>query len=129
MAAGQQGLLDFYYPQLVDLDKTITTTEINNKFEKHKENVSTQNSELEKQRLYELNKNIENKKIYNYTLLELLIGIKDTWFYLFDDLLQKKFYSETLTKDNRLFFIGLTITLFVIIIYLYDIIFDNTNKN
>jgi hypothetical protein len=125
MAAGQQGLLDFYYPQLVNLDKTITTTEFdinkfNKTFESQKETVNTDSLELQ-----ELNKQEKPKKLYNYSLMELLIGIKDTWFYLFDDLLQKKFYTETFTKDNRPFFIGLTIVLFVIIIYLYNIIFDN----
>ena len=130
----QQGLLDFYRPELVNLDKTVTTTEFdvtefNKDFEAHRENVGHQVSEIEKQRLQEFNKQEQSKSIYNLSLFEIFIGIKDTWFGLFDDLLQQKFYTETFTKDNRIFFIGVTIVLFVTVIYLYNMIFSNFNSD
>jgi len=130
----QQGLLDFYRPELVNLDKTVTTTEFdpvqfNKDFEAHKENVGHQVSEIEKQRLQEFNEQEKNKSLYDLSLFEILIGIKDTWFGLFDDLLQQKFFTETFIRDNRIFYIGLTIVIFVIVIYLYNMIFSDFDSS
>lgn len=123
----QQGLLDFQYPQLVNLDRQIATkrfdlVEFNKKFEAQKEAVKQQNLEINQQKLMELNEQEALKKPYELTFAEMLIGIKDTWFEIIDDLLQQKFYMETFTKNNRLFYIGLTFIIIVILVYLYDII-------
>src|SRR6186713_2624865 len=67
-------------------------------------------------------------KPYQQSFSKILIGIKDTWFGLMDDLIQRKFYIETFTKNNRLFYIGLTIVIIIIVIFLFNIIFNNYDK-
>ena len=65
------------------------------------------------------------KKIYQLSVGEILIGIKDTWFEIIDDLLQQRFSLSIFTKGNRLFFIGLTIAIIVLIVYLYEILTED----
>jgi hypothetical protein len=69
--------------------------------------------------------NIEKKSLYNLSIAELLIGIKNTWFGILDDLLAQKFEIKTITKDNRLFFIGLTVILIATILYIYNFFIED----
>jgi hypothetical protein len=55
----------------------------------------------------------------NLSLYQILINTKDAWFYLLDDLLEQRFEIETFTKNNRLFYIGLTLIFFASILYIY----------
>lgn len=148
---GQQGLNDFKYPQLTKFDNfdnnipsgstgatgnntnndTIKQLQqpgqfdlqkFNKAFEQNKVQTSQINSSLESQRLAKLNSLAPPLKPYQLSFSELLVGIKDSWFELIDELLQSQFYIETFTKKNRMFYIGLTIVIIVIIIYLYDVI-------
>jgi hypothetical protein len=73
------------------------------------------------------------KKIYELSVGEILIGIKDTWFDILDDILQRQISFDIITKNNRLFYIGLTIVIIALIIYLYELLIeddmpDNSNK-
>lgn len=68
--------------------------------------------------------NLKDKSLFNLSVAELIIGIKDTWFGILDDLLAKKLEIQTLKKNNRLFFIGLTIVIIVTIIYIYNFFID-----
>lgn len=77
--------------------------------------------EEDKQKLAKLDKTIIQKPITDLSVGEILIGIKNSWFDLIDDLLQRRFTMSTFTKNNRLFYIGVTIVIFIIIIYLYDV--------
>ena len=56
----------------------------------------------------------------NVSIVNLFIDIKNSWFYLIDDLLQQKFEIETFTKENRLFFIGLTLIFFATILLFFN---------
>jgi hypothetical protein len=60
------------------------------------------------------------KKLHELNIKEILIGIKDTWFEFLDDLLQHKFAPETLTKNNRMFFLGISFVVIMILLYTYD---------
>jgi hypothetical protein len=85
--------------------------------------------EKEKKKLASLEKPEIKKKIYELSVGEILIGIKDTWFDILDDLLQYKFSLDIFIKGNRLFFIGLTIAIIVLIIYLYELLTNNDDEN
>ncbi len=69
---------------------------------------------------------------YKKNIGQLFIGIKDTWFEILDDILDKQFSLKIFTKGNRLFFIGLTICIIGFILVLYDMFMnpseDNTEK-
>lgn len=157
--AGQMGLSDFKYPQLygfakdsqMEVDTGLTErngdlgfdpsninefdiTKFNKAFEENIERTKIQNKIAESQRLGTLQRmedTIQEEKPYNMSVSQILIGIKDTWFYLFDDLLHSQYYVETFTKDNRLFYIGLTIIILVVLVYLFNLIFfsDNISPN
>jgi len=141
---GQQGLNDFQYPQLkgfksnnqntIDLgfdpknEKAFDSQKFNQAFEKQKALSNGSYKDLQEERLGKLNvQNIEQKP-YQLSFMQILINIKDTWFELIDDILNRQFYVETFTKKNRMFYIGITIIFFVICMYLYDIIFDNIDE-
>jgi hypothetical protein len=100
-------------------------------FKKEKAAIENQINSQEKIEKLTQAANTEIKSLYDYSVSELAIGIKDSWFGILDDLLAQKIESKTLTKNNRLFFIGLTIIFICVILYLYnffieeDIIIDN----
>lgn len=144
---GQQGINDFIYPQLTSFNSenhqlsNVTNSsnvssnkldiqEFNKNFEKKIEQSKGENKILERNRLERLNKQQIEKKPYQLSVAEILIAIKDSWFGIIDDLLQRQFYIETFIKKNRMFYIGLTIVIIAIIFYLYDTIIDNSiNSN
>lgn len=141
---GQQGITDFKYPQLVSLSRYNDITNIpydpedvnefdiaqfNRKFEQNKELTTGLNYQLDQERLQAMNQQPEVKKPWQLSISEILVGIKDSWFGLLTDLLQQKFFIETFTKDNRFFYIGLTIVVIIIIIYLFNVIFGDNDQN
>lgn len=66
-------------------------------------------------------KKFENRKsLFEQSTVQLAINTKDAWFELMDDLLDQQFTLDTIVKNNRLFYIGLTIFVISIILYLYD---------
>lgn len=111
-----------------DVNDKFDINKFNAAFEQNIEATTQTNRDLESARLSKLNLQKPEVKPYELSFSQMLIGIKDTWFGLTDDLLQKQYYTETFTKQNRLFFIGLTIILIIIIIYLYDIIFASYDE-
>jgi hypothetical protein len=64
------------------------------------------------------------KKIYDMSILDIIIGIKDTWFNLIDNVLNKNVSVQTFTKDDRLFYFGITILFITISIYIFGIMFN-----
>lgn len=58
------------------------------------------------------------KKIIDFSMLDMLINIKKFWFDLFDSILHKKFNPYFLIENYNLFYLGLSIIFFVMIIIL-----------
>lgn len=87
-----------------------------------KERAAVENKIKSQEKLNRLTEaaNIKEKSLHNLSIAELFIGIKDTWFGILDDLLAQKIESQTLTKNNRLFFIGFTIVVITCFLYLYN---------
>jgi hypothetical protein len=88
----------------------------------------------ESQRLNDLNKLSEMSRVetkvtpHNLPIGQIAMNTKDTWFDLLDELLDGEINSTTFTKDNRLFYIGITILFFSIITYLYVMILNNKSN-
>lgn len=114
---------DGYSPGKFDIQK------FNKDFEDRIQQTKETDKILEGRSLEQLNKQVIEKKPYELSIAEIFVAIKDSWFGLLDDLLQQQFYVETFTKQNRLFYIGLTIVIIVIMFYLYDIIIDGYSDN
>ena len=78
----------------------------------------TQEAELE---------SLKRKPFYKLNLLEMVIELKNTWFAILDELLAGNFSMSILIKNNRLFYVGLTILIISIILYIYDYAIDNND--
>jgi hypothetical protein len=74
------------------------------------------------QKLNELSKVDTTVSLYDLNISQILINTKNTWFNVLDDLLDRRFNLETFSKENRLFYIGLTILVITVILYLYTMI-------
>jgi hypothetical protein len=93
----------------------------NSAFEKQIMETKLLNKEKDKKRLDMLNKESQEKiSLYDMSIVDFLIGIKDTWFDILDNLLQLNLSWDVITKDNRLFFIGLTFLIIALFLYLHN---------
>lgn len=81
-----------------------------------------------KEKLDELNQPEPEPPIYDLPVGDILINTKDGLFNMLDDLLQFNFSWETFTKDNRLFFIGLTLVLIALFVYVYSMFVDTPTR-
>jgi hypothetical protein len=129
----QKKLDENTYKMLIDRHKKIDLKKFNKEFERRKDLTKKQSSENIKKRLGVLNKPKKIKKIYEQSIGEILINTKNAWISLLDDLINGNFNMSIFTTENRLFYIGLTIILISIILYLFssskkDIDCDNTKK-
>lgn len=71
---------------------------------------------------------LTEKSITDLTVAEILIGIKDTWFGMTDDLIHLRISRETATKNNRLFFIGLTLVIIILLLFLYEYLIEGDDS-
>ncbi len=110
-----------------ELSKKFDLDKFNKEFVFKKEKAVVENRIKSQEKIDLLTKeaNKPMKSLYNLSVAELIIGVKDTWFGILDDLLGKKIEMKTLTKENRLFFIGLTIIMVATILYLYNFFLDD----
>lgn len=106
-------------------NKKFDIHEFNKNFDKYRDSLKQEQSLKEAQRLAELNKAPPPKKFYEFNTIELLIGIKDTWFDILDDILSLRFNIDILTKNNRAFFIGLTILIICLGLYIFNMFYDD----
>ena len=72
---------------------------------------------------------IEQKSLYDLSISQIMINTKDTWFNVLDDLLDQHFRLDIFTKENRLFYIGITLFVIAIILYLYTMITSEKESN
>jgi hypothetical protein len=70
-------------------------------------------------KLNKLSENVEKTELYDLTATDLIINAKNALFGFLDDLLDGQFVLSTLTKDNRLFYIGITIIFICLIMYVF----------
>lgn len=91
----------------------------NSEFEEEKRIVKENAKKNYDDRMNQLNYIDREKKLTDYSIYEILIGIKDSWFGILDDLIQPSIDPNILFKYNRLYFIGITFILIGLIMYLY----------
>jgi hypothetical protein len=101
--------------------------DFNDQFEKEKEINKIRGKQNQEETLSELSEkeNIPETPFYKKNVYDILIAIKDTWFFIIDDLVNKPFSFDIFYKNNRLFYIGLTICIIALLFILYDLIKEN----
>ncbi len=96
----------------------------NNAFEKEKIKQKNLYKQKISDRLKYLNNKQYKKSLTDLSISETLNGIQDSWFEILDDILNQQTIYESFSKDNRLYFVGITIFFFAFILYYYFIIFE-----
>lgn len=97
--------------------------EFNKKFEQVMDERKKETENEEKNKLKKLESETEKKKTpYNQTIGEILIGIKDTFIDIVHDILNGEFDSDLLLKKHRLYYIGISILLIVVIYSILNIL-------
>lgn len=89
-------------------------------FKKKEQELNNEINAREKLDFLDEKANKHKPKLYDLSILNLAIGIKNTWFGILDDLLSDKISSKIFMRNNRLFYIGLTIILLCILLYIYN---------
>jgi len=107
--------------------RTFDLGQFNKVFERDKERAKESQRLKDLDKLNALSQTQERVSLYNLSLLQIIVNTKDAWFTLLDDLLDQRFELETLTKNNRIFYIGLTIIFFAAILYIYAMIMSDTD--
>jgi hypothetical protein len=72
---------------------------------------------------------IRDKLLHELTFIELLINMKNEFFDILDDMASLNISLETFTKRNRLFYIGLLLLIFAIMLVCVNIIFYNEKSD
>lgn len=92
------------------------------------------NESMEKQlqtKIDQLNKPEPEIPIWSESIGTVLIRMKDSIFGIFDDILNFNISSEIFIKENRLFYIGLFILFFALILFVLNMLIglDENNQN
>ena len=75
--------------------------------------------------LTSLNKTSQDIPVYKQNIYEIIIGMTNTWYGIMNDVLMMKFFG-ILENDHRMFYFGLTLIIFALLIYIITELFDNT---
>jgi hypothetical protein len=110
------------------IKKNFELSTFNKDFTDHLKKQRESEKQLDEERLKTLNQEIYNKRFTEMSMQELMSEWKDSIIGLMNDLLHGRFDVSILFSENRLFFIGCTIVISVIIFYLLSLLFT-TNKS
>ena len=98
-------------------NKKIDLGRFNIEFDKQLDNANYFQDIIDKDYLDTLNK--KENIIKKLSIYDILINIKDTWFDIINDLTNHKYDRTVILKDDRLFYVGLTLILYVVLTYLF----------
>jgi hypothetical protein len=107
----------------------------NSSFEESKNKTSQLNKKVAQQNLDKLNKQSNTKKevpLSKVTIGELLVNTKDAWLDIITELYSFNFQLDIFTRNNRMFYIGVSVIIMVVLVYITSIIFspdDESNNN
>lgn len=102
-----------------DPNKRFDLGKFNKVFDVNREITKRNQRVRDLQKLNELSSTETMTSLYDLNLSQILINTKNTWFGVLDDLLDQRFELDTFNRDNRLFYIGLTIVIIAVILYVY----------
>lgn len=114
----------------VDLVKNkFDNKEFNADFVKYMNQKTEEENKRNIAKLKELSTEVYKKKITEMSMNEMLIDWRKSIIGISDDLLNKRFQLDTLFRDNRLFFTGITVVIVVVMFYFfYWLFFGGTSK-
>jgi hypothetical protein len=98
-------------------NKKIDLGRFNSEFDKQLDNTNYFQDEIDKNYLDALGK--KENIIKKVSIYDILINIKDTWYNIINDLAEHKYDKSVILKDDRLFYVGLTFVVYVVLTYLF----------
>ena len=113
-------------------EQQIFLQKFNKKFEEEQEQRKMKIVEMEKEKLRMLTSKKKIKNIHDLTLGEILVNTKNAYFDILIELLSgdyKDGFSKIFTKENRIFYIGVSLLILSFFIYILSFIFDSDNDN
>jgi hypothetical protein len=113
-------------------EQEIFLQKFNKKFEQEQEQIKMKIVKMEKEKLRKMNKKLKIKNIHDLTLGEILINTKNTYLDILTELLSfdyKDGISIIFTKEDRIFYIGVSLLILSFFIYILSFIFDTSNNN
>lgn len=78
-------------------------------------------------KLEDLNKQKPVELVYDLSIGQIIINLKDSLFNILDDVINLRLNSNTLTKENRLFYLGIFLIVLACIMFSYS--FFNIDEN
>ena len=106
-------------------DKKFDIDKFNRQFDQYKIKRKDEMEERIQQKLDELNKPVIETPPYELSIGEIAIKTKDSIFNIIDDLLSFNFSWSILSKEHRLFYLGVFLIVVALIIYLYRFFMDD----
>jgi hypothetical protein len=79
-------------------------------------------------KLEDLNKQKPVELVYDLSVGQIIINLKDTMFDVLDDVINMRFETETLTKNNRLFYIGIFLIILACVIFSFSFFGVDSDK-
>ena len=125
----QEGSLNI---QEGDEEQQIFLQKFNKKFEEEQEQRKMKIVEMEKEKLRMLTSKKKIKNIHDLTLGEILVNTKNAYLDIIIELLSgdyKDGFSTIFTKENRIFYIGVSLLILSFFIYILSFIFDSDSDN
>jgi len=96
--------------------------QFNKDFDKNIKIQQEENNLKKLQRLNELNKEQEKPKLYEQSVRDTLIKMKDIIYELLDDILQGRFNKNTLAKNNRMYYVGIFLLIVVMLLHFVELV-------
>jgi len=115
-----------------DEEQQIFLQKFNKNFEEEQEQRKMKIVEMEKEKLRMLISKKKKKNIHDLTLGEILVNTKNSYLDIIIELLSgdyKDGFSKIFTKENRIFYIGVSLLILSFFIYILSFIFDSNNDN
>ena len=113
-------------------EQQIFLQKFNKNFEEEQEQRKMKIVEMEKEKLKMLISKKNKKNIHDLTLGEILVNTKNSYLDIIIELLSgdyKDGFSKIFTKENRIFYIGVSLLILSFFIYILSFIFDSNNDN
>ena len=113
-------------------EEEIFLQKFNSKFEEDQQQRKMEIVRMEKEKLRRMNKKLKVKNIHDLTLGEILVNTKNAYLDIIIELLSfdyKDGISTIFTKENRIFYIGVSLLILSFFIYILSFIFDSGDTN
>ena len=103
----------------VSLNKNWNPQQFNTNFNRYLRDLNRKNKQQKRNEENAMDINIRERTISEYTFSELLKEWKYSLLNMLNNILHLKVNKETFTQGNTLFYLGITILIFVILYYLF----------